>query len=111
VSDKLLTEYGFLSGAPPGLSYRCTCVQARLEPLVEISGPAGRKLNEAALRSLLAGMRDGVDLPPVVVYRQPGRGTATLIHGTHRWRISLAVGFPYIPCMHLTADEAAEYGL
>jgi hypothetical protein len=45
-----------------------------------------RKLNGDALRSLLRGVRDGDDLPPVVVFREPGAG----YRGVARWAAPLA---------------------
>lgn len=83
--------------------------QATLVPLTEITGPMQRKLNEAAMRRLLQGMRDGSALPPIIVYRAQGSMLAMLLDGLHRVRISRALGFTSIPAT-LVSREDAEGG-
>lgn len=106
VPDDLLAECGLVRGGASTVSYCCTDPSAVLVPIVEITGPEHRKLNEDAVRSLLQGIRDGAVLPPVVVFREPGAPTAALLDGLHRWRISLALGFLAIPAMQPTRDAA-----
>jgi hypothetical protein len=69
VPDSLLAEYGFHRGGAPAVSYTCSEPAAVLVPIGEVSGPDGRKLNEESVRSLLRGIRDGAELPPIVVCR------------------------------------------
>ena len=106
VPDKLLAEYGLRRGAATGPSYRCTDPAGALVPLIEVIGPTHRKLNEEALRSLLRGVRDGADLPPIIVFREPGAAVATLLDGLHRVRLSLAVGFAVIPTTQTSREDA-----
>jgi ParB-like chromosome segregation protein Spo0J len=88
------------------MSYYC-CIDpsAILVPLTEVIGP-DRKLNEDALRRLLSGVRVGATLPPVVIFREPGAATATLLDGLHRYRLSLALGFTLIPATQPSRDDA-----
>jgi hypothetical protein len=105
VPDELLAEVGLSRGCAPGASYRCSDPGAFLVPLAEVVGPA-RKLNREALRSFLCAVRDGIARPPVVVFREPGAATATLLDGLHRWRASSALGFSAIPCTQPNRDDA-----
>jgi hypothetical protein len=68
-----------------------------------------RKLNSDALRSLLRGVRAGDDLPPGIVFREPGAVKAALLDGLHRFRVSAALGFASIPATQ-TSREDAELG-
>jgi hypothetical protein len=111
VPDSLLAEYGFHRGGAPAMSYTCSEPAAVLVPIGEVSGPDGRKLNEEWVRSLLRGIRDGAELPPIVVVRHPGAPRAQLVNGAHRLHVSAALRFPMIPCLHLSRDEADAYGL
>jgi hypothetical protein len=74
-------------------------------PVPEITAPV-RKLNPDAVRSLLQGVRDGADLPPIVVFRESGAATATLLDGRHRLSVSLALGFVSIPAMQPSREDA-----
>lgn len=105
VSDELLAEYGLPGGGATAASYRCSDQTALLVPLAEVIGPR-RMLNVDAVRSLLRGVRDGVELPPIVVFREPGAATAALLDGLHRWRVSLALGFLAIPATQPSRDDA-----
>jgi hypothetical protein len=96
ISDELLAEYGLARGSVTTPSYRCTDPRAALVPIAEITAPV-RKLNPDALRNLLRGVRDGDYLPPVVVFRRSGGETAALLDGLHRFHVSRALGFAYIP--------------
>jgi hypothetical protein len=105
ISDELLAQFGLSRRRVKADSYRCTDPTAVLVPLSEISVP-DRKLNEDALRSLLSGVRDSTDLPPVVIFREPGAATARLLDGIHRYRLSAALGFRLIPAIQPTRDDA-----
>jgi hypothetical protein len=105
ISNELLAEFSLACGSVAAPSYRCTDPNAVLMPLVEIIAP-DRKLNEGALRRLLSGVRDDADLPPVVIFREPGAATATLLDGLHRFRLSLALGFTLIPATQPSRDDA-----
>jgi hypothetical protein len=105
IPDALLVEYGLHRGSAYAVSYRCTDPQSILVPVADITAPV-RKLNADALRRLLRGVRDGDDLPPVVVFREPGAATAALLDGLHRLRVSLALGFVSIPATQPSRDDA-----
>jgi hypothetical protein len=107
VPDSLLAEHGFTRESATQTSYRCNDSTAALVPLTELIVPA-RKLNEGAIRSLLAGLREGVALDPAPVFREPGAAQATLLDGLHRWHVSKALGFCAIPCTYLSREEAEE---
>jgi hypothetical protein len=109
VPDELLAEFGLRRGGATLPSYRWADAAAVLVPLADITGPLQRKLNEESVRSLLRGIRDGADLPPVVVFREPGAQTAALLDGLHRVRVSIALGFVAIPALMISRD-AAELG-
>jgi hypothetical protein len=111
VPDYLLAEIGLRRGGATEASYRCADSLAVLVPLVEISGPKDRLLNEDRLRDMLRGVHERSPLPPIDVFRGQDAPLATLVHGAHRWRMSLALGYPMIPCRHLTRWEADELGL
>jgi hypothetical protein len=98
ISGELLAEFVLARGSLTAASYRCTDPTALLVALAQVTGP-DRKLNEDALRRLLCGVRDGADLPPVVIFREPQAATATLLDGLHRYRLSLALGFTLIPAI------------
>jgi hypothetical protein len=103
--DSLLAEYGFTRGAATERSYRCNDLTVPLVPLTGLIVPV-RKLNEEAVRRLLARLRDGVALDPVPVFREPAAVQAKLLDGLHRWHVSKTLGFPAIPCTYLSREEA-----
>ncbi len=105
IPNNLLAEYGLQRGGATVPSYRCTNPQAILVPIAEITAPV-RKLNECTLRCLLRGIHDGDDIPPIVIFREPGAPTAQLLDGLHRWRISLTLGFASIPATQPSRDDA-----
>jgi len=106
IPDELLAAYGLRRGGATTPSYRSNDPDAVLMPLAEVTGPEHRKLNEDALRSLLRGLRDGAELPPIIVFREPCAASAVLLDGMHRWRLSLALGFAAIPAIQPTRDDA-----
>jgi hypothetical protein len=106
ISDELLAECGLVRGAARATSYRCTDPAALYLPLGNLIVPQSRKLNEGALRRILLGFRDGDDIPPVEVFYEPRKTEFHLLDGAHRWRASLAFGFPQIPCELKTRDYA-----
>jgi ParB-like chromosome segregation protein Spo0J len=59
-----------------------------------------------AIRDLLRGIRDDVPIQPVVVFREPGAGTAMLLDGLHRLRLSQALGFVAIPTTQPSREDA-----
>jgi hypothetical protein len=105
IPDELFAEYGLRRRGAVAPSYRCTHPQAVLVPVAEITAPV-RKMNPDELRSLLRGVRDGADLPPVVVFREPGALTTALLDGLHRYRVSLALGFSSIPATQPSREDA-----
>jgi hypothetical protein len=105
VPGDLLAEYGLWRGGAGAASYRCIDPHAVLVPIAEITAPA-RKLNPDALRSLLRGVRDGDNLPPVVVFREPGAVSAALLDGLHRYWVSVALGFSSIPAIQVSRKDA-----
>lgn len=107
ISDELLAECGLVRGAAPATSYRCIDPAALYLPLANMIVPQSRRLNEAALKRILLGFRDGDDIPPVEVFYEPHTTGFHLLDGAHRWRASLAFGFPQIPC-ELKTREFAE---
>jgi hypothetical protein len=112
VPDHLLAEYGFRRGVRVAVSYRCIDKEAVLIRTSDVYAKRpDRKLNEDAIRDLLSGFRGEVALPPILVYRKRGAAAALLINGMHRCRVSGAFGYPMIPCLLLTRDEADAYGL
>jgi hypothetical protein len=106
ISDELLAECGLVRGAAPATSYRCTDSAALYLPLGNMIVPQSRKLNEAILKQILLGFRDGDDIPPVEAFYEPRTTEFHLLDGVHRWRASLAFGFPQIPCELKTRDFA-----
>jgi hypothetical protein len=105
ISDELLAEFSLARGSVTIACYRCADRDAVLVPLAEVAVP-DRKLSEDALRRLLCGVRDGAALPPVVIFREPGAATATLLDGLHRYQLSLALGFKLIPAIQPGRDDA-----
>lgn len=105
IPDDLFAEYGLRRRGAVASSYHCSSPQAILVPIADITAPV-RKLNPDALRSLLYGVREGADLPAIVVFREPGAATAALLDGLHRVRISLALGFVSIPAIQPSREEA-----
>jgi hypothetical protein len=106
ISDELLAECGIVRGVARATSYRCTDPAALYLPLGNMIVPQGRKLNEEVLRRILLGFRNGDDIPPVEVFYEPSTTEFHLLDGAHRWRASLAFGFPQIPCELKTRDFA-----
>jgi len=95
VSDQLLSEYGLRRLGAVATNYRYTDRQAMLMPVAEIIAPV-RKLNPGALRSIVRGVRGGIDLPPVVVFCEPGAGARALLDVLYRLPVSRALGFALI---------------
>ena len=106
ISDELLAECGLVRGGARGTSYRCTDPVALYLPLRNMVVPQSRKLNEGVLRQILRGFRDGDDIPPVEAFYEPSKAEFHLLDGVHRWRASLAFGFPQIPCELKTRNFA-----
>jgi hypothetical protein len=106
ISDELLAECGLVRGAAPATSYRCTDPAALYLPLGNMIVPQSRKLDEAVLKQILLGFRDDDDIPPVEAFYEPRTTQFHLLDGVHRWRASLAFGFPQIPCELKTRDFA-----
>ena len=109
VSDELIAEHGLCRGGAH--SYRCNDPRAALVPLAEIVGPEGRLLNEDAVRSILRGIRDGAELPPVELHPIRGANRLRLYHGMHRWRVAVALGYTAIPATLMSANAAESLGL
>jgi hypothetical protein len=87
------------SGVPSG---------SQPSPLSRSPGPMHRKLNEEALRSLLCAIRDGIDLPPIAVFRDPGATTAAPLDGLCRGQVSLRSGLhPGLPSIVYCALRSA----
>jgi hypothetical protein len=106
ISDELLAECGLVRDAATATSYRCTDPSALYLLLGNMIVPQSRKLNEAALKRILLGFRDGDNIPPVEAFYEPRTTHFHLLDGVHRWRASLAFGFPQIPCELKTRDFA-----
>jgi ParB-like chromosome segregation protein Spo0J len=64
---------------------------------------------EEKLRPILAAIAAGNVLPPVPVYIEPADGRWVLLDGAHRFGVSIACGFPEIPCCLVTRAEADEF--
>jgi hypothetical protein len=106
ISDELLAECGLVRGAARGTSYRCTDPAALYLPLRNMIVPQSRKLSEGVLRRILLGFRDSDDIPAVEAFYEPSTAEFHLLDGVHRWRASLAFGFPQIPCELKSRDFA-----
>jgi hypothetical protein len=75
-------------------------------PRLKLTGPQVRNLNEEAVRDLLRAIRDDAPISPVVVFRELGAATATLLDGLHRWLLSQALGYIAIPTTQPSREEA-----
>jgi hypothetical protein len=106
ISDELLAECGLVRGGALATSYRCTDPAALYVRLSNMTVPQGRMLKEEVLKRILVGFRDGDDIPPVEVFYEPRTTEFHLLDGAHRWRASLAFGFPQIPCEFKTRNFA-----
>lgn len=111
VSDELLHEVGLVRGCRTGqCCYRYNAADEAV-PLRKLLGLPDRWLNRADVASILIGIRDGAAIPPVVAFREPGADVATLLHGLHRCRASVAVGFRAVPAILVSREEATDvYG-
>jgi hypothetical protein len=110
ISDELLTECALACGTVTATSYRCTDPTVVLLALAQVTG-SDRKFHEDALRRLLSDVRDGAALPPVVIFREPGAATATVLDGLHRYQLSVALGFTSISATQPSRDDAElSYG-
>jgi hypothetical protein len=111
VSDELLRELGLVRGYQTAECYRCSDPGTEVVPLHKLLGSPSRWLNRADVASILIGIRDGAAISPVVAFREPGAEVATLLHGMHRCRASLAVGFRAVPAILVSREEATDvYG-
>lgn len=105
----MLAEYGLLSSMAGRRSYRCTRPGATFVPTVELTWSRDSPLSEERVRSILTGIRDNVDMPPAVAFRERGDGrTVVLLDGLHRVRVSIAVGLTHVPC-RLVDRSVAEF--
>jgi hypothetical protein len=111
VSDELLRELGLVRGYQTAECYRCSDPETEVVPLHKTLGSPSRWLNRTDVASILIGIRDGAAISPVVAFREPGAEVATLLHGMHRCRASLAVGFRAVPAILVSREEATDvYG-
>ena len=85
-------------------SYFYTHTKAILTPTVQIVMQPGI-LNLGRAAQLSREIRDGDDLPPVVVFREPKTAVATLLDGSF-WRICLALGYPSMSTWQPTRADA-----
>jgi len=69
--------------------------------------PSARTESRKSKRfKIFSGIRDQAARPPIVVYSKPGAELACLVNGIHPRRVSAALGFAVILCLHLNRDEA-----
>ena len=109
ITDALLADCGLRRGSVTTQSYRCTDVSAVLVPTRDVV-TTSRAMNREDLVRILKGFRDSDDIPPVPIYHEPVSGRIYLLDGMHRWRASLAIGFPLFPAILCTRTEAEECG-
>ena len=111
ISEDLVAEYGLREIAATPESYRCDDQQAIPVCVGNVLAPMERKLNDATVRQILSGIRDGVSIPAVTVVPEFPPEQVTLLDGLHRFRVSLALGFRMIPCRRVSPDVAeAAFG-
>ena len=107
----LLAEYGLTTDAGQRQSYRCDDSTARLVSIRDILAPMGRGLNEDVVRQLLSGIKSAVSIPPVIVVPEGFKQQVALLDGLHRFRVSLALGYPIVPCQYISLERAKDvYG-
>jgi hypothetical protein len=107
VSPELIAEFGLQHVSLA--SYRCHDARSTLEPIGRVRIQQPRMLNIDALKRILGWIRSNVPLEPVTVVRE-ANDQLTLLAGMHRYQVSIAMGFRFIPCLTVSADEAAEMG-
>jgi hypothetical protein len=111
IPSSLLAEYGLTTDAGQRQSYRCDDPVANLVPIRDILAPMGRGLNEDVVRQLLNGIKGAASIPPVIVVSEGFKQQVALLDGLHRFRVSLALGYPMVPCQHVPLETAkSRYG-
>jgi hypothetical protein len=83
VPNEMLIECGLSRGAVEGSSCRCAEPDAIFVPLADLIVPGMRDLSEGRVRRLLCAVRDQVELPAVVICREPRAARATLLDGLY----------------------------
>lgn len=106
VPDSLIAELGLTGIGATERSYRCSDPAAFFVRLDKLVGPKTRMLELKTVTNILEAVRNGTDIEPVVVFREPGASQANLLDGEHRRRVSIKLGFVEIPCIQPSREEA-----
>jgi hypothetical protein len=107
VPPELIAEFGLQHVTLA--SYRCHDARSALEPIGRVRVQQPRMLNIDALKRILGWIRSDSPMEAVAVVRE-ANDRLTLMAGMHRYQVSIAIGFRFIPCLIVSADEAAEMG-
>jgi hypothetical protein len=96
----LVASAGLSRFRPASAGYGCSDHDAQLISLSDIQAPLSRSLIVAErAAAILAGIAQGLSLPPVEVDEPPGTPARRyrLRDGFHRYHLSLVLGFSHIP--------------
>jgi len=108
IPDSLIAAMGLTGFRATALSYRCTHPAAFSVPLDDLIAPVARRLELKTVTDILEGVRNGADIEPIIVFREPGASRAKLLDGEHRRRVAVKLGFVEIPCMQPSREEAED---
>jgi hypothetical protein len=108
VPDSLIAQMGLSGIAATATSYHCTDPAAVSVRLDELIVPKARMLELKTVTDILEGVRDGANIEPVVVFREPDAARVMLLDGEHRRRVSVKLGFVEIPCIQVSREIAED---
>jgi hypothetical protein len=105
IPSEWLAEAGLTDFMPGHCSFRCTKMHElvslnHIQRVIRTVSLDTNGFHRERMMSILLGIRDNADLPPVPVEAIGiGQGsTYKLRDGTHRFYASLRVGFTHLPC-------------
>ena len=108
VPDSLIAAMGLTGVGATARRYRCTRPDMFIVRLDDLIAPIARRLELKTVTDILEGVRDGADIEPIVVFREPGATRAKLLDGEHRRRVSIKLGFVEISCIQPSRGEAED---
>ncbi|WP_425952868.1 hypothetical protein [Ralstonia pseudosolanacearum] len=114
----LVVKAGMADFAPAGASPASTggdpVAIALIDPPVRSPGvpnfdkPDPDRPGVVRSASILAALRDGIPLPPLLLFQRAGEHRYELRHGFHRFHLCAALGFTHVPA-EVTDWKPGEY--
>jgi len=115
IPDDWLNETGAMNYKPNSVTYRSSLNEeytTELKPIVELQAPIRNEgitwFKKERMVSLINGVLTDEKLPPIEAHLKPGESQLRVKDGFHRFYMSHALGFKYIPLIILPYSDINE---